>query len=117
MVTRDRLDILAKDLEKAVDATKKVFAIAPDIIPSILDEFVYLPKERVKENLLGFFNKVSEDKQENICHALESAVSGFMAIVVDMEDRIKARQQPADLPRREGPKPFKQFRQRKGEWA
>jgi hypothetical protein len=116
MVTSNRLAKLTKDLECAVDMTKRIFAIAPDIIPSSLEAFVFLPQDKVSDQLLKVINDASEDKKESICNALEQAAVQFQATVTDMENRIKARQQPSDLPRRESARPFKQFKQRKSEW-
>lgn len=116
MVAPARMLKLISDLKKAIEITKRVFSTAPDIIPSHLEAFVFLPPEQVGEELDRMLKAAPEKARDEVCHMLEQSVAVFEATVTEMENRIKARQQPADVPRREGPRVFKQFKQRKAEW-
>jgi len=116
-IPADRISKLTADLERSVDLAKKVFATAPDMIPTKLEAFVFLPKEHVSSKLVEVISAAPEEMQETICGILEQTAAIFERTVVDMESRIIARQQPSDMPRREGPRPFKQFKQRRGEWG
>jgi hypothetical protein len=117
MVAEDRLSNLITKLQAAIEAAKKVFNIAPDIIPSSLEMFVFLATDQVKDTLTSIFNSAPDNKHSEMCNTLERAITDFVAIVDEMETKIKIRQQPKDLPRRDGPRTFKQFRPRKGDWS
>jgi hypothetical protein len=116
-ISADRISKLTADLERSVDLAKKIFAKAPDMIPTRLEAFVFLPKEQVSSKLVEVISTAPEEMQETVCGILEQTAVAFERTVADMESRIQARQQPSDMPRREGSRPFKQFKQRRGEWG
>lgn len=114
-IATDRLSKLTNDLERAVDLTKKIFSTAPDMIPAKLEAFVFLPKEKINDELLKVLSATPDEMQDAICSIIEHTVADFERTIAHMEASIAARQQPTDLPRR-GPRPFKQFKPRRGEW-
>jgi hypothetical protein len=107
---------LTKGMAEVVDLTLKIYSVAPDIIPSILEPFVFLPKDQIWDKLHDYIYSFEESKRHAVSHNLESAVGTFKKLVLDYEERIKSRQQPVDVPRREGSRPIKQFKTRKSEW-
>lgn len=108
------IDALVKQLEDCTDIVKRIFHTAPALVPDQLSQFVFVPKERVRESLNGAL-ALTEDK-ESFLEGLQAVVNMFKSMVKVMDEKIAERQQPIDLPRREGYKKINQFKKRRGEW-
>jgi hypothetical protein len=113
MVMSDLLSIV-KQLEDCTDTVKRIFHMAPGIVPDQLYPFVFLPREKVKESLTAALS-IAEDK-DAFLNGIQELVNIFNSMVKDMDTRIAERQQPTDIPRREGYKQINQFKKRRSEW-
>lgn len=116
MVITDRVRQLALGLARISSTLQRIHRTAPDIVPNELIPFTLVSVGELPGPLMDMVEKLPEDKHDVFCSTMEQAIKMFDEMAADMDKRIKERQQPEDVPRREGARVIRQFKRRKGEW-